>query len=107
MEFPAQQMISFTSDPPASTALVEKGSRFPLLPGQAGFGALCLHVHGVWTVICMSEEAEWQEWMENSWLCSKLGIETIEASIDLLVLSCPSLPSPTPFFFLSFSLYLH
>lgn len=44
-------------------------------------------MHRVWTVICMPEGSELQEWVEKGWLCSKLGTETVAASIDPLALS--------------------
>lgn len=46
----------------------------------------------------MPEGSELQEWVEKGWLCSKLGTETVAASIDPLALSCPPLPSLPPLF---------
>lgn len=58
------------------------------LPGRAGFGALRL--------MCREcgPESQSSKWMENGRLCSRLGTETMAASIDPLVLFCPSLPPP-------------
>lgn len=69
-----------------------------LLPGRAGFGALCLHVCGVWTVICMSEESELQ--VDGKWRAVLQAGHRNHSSLNRSPGSFWSLPS-SPFLSLS------